>query len=157
MLSLILATKSDVPKGFSRSTLIVVPLSVLSNWEKQIEDHVKPNALSYCVYYGTGRNMDAEALREYDVVITTYQTVVGEHSGAPSGKSEVPSKKKQRVQQSLFEVKWKVRIGLVSVLGPSELLSPNSESFWMKPIVFVTQRPRWLRPFVDWRPSVAGL
>ena len=54
--------------------------------------------------------MDAEALREYDVVITTYQTVVGEHSGASSGKSEVPSKKKQRVQQSLFEVKWKVRL-----------------------------------------------
>ena len=123
MLSLILATKSDVPKGFSRSTLIVVPLSVLSNWEKQIEDHVKPNALSYCVYYGTGRNMDAEALREYDVVITTYQTVVGEHSGAPSGKSEAPSRKKQRVQQSLFEVKWKVRLRVDSMHHLSQSLS----------------------------------
>lgn len=117
MLALILATKSDVPKGFSRSTLIVAPLSVLSNWEKQIEDHVQPNSLSYCVYYGTGRNLDAEALREYDVVITTYQTVTGEFSGAASGKgvSEGPSKKKQRVQQSLFETKWKVCVSLGSV------------------------------------------
>ncbi|KAI0074381.1 hypothetical protein K474DRAFT_1626028 [Panus rudis PR-1116 ss-1] len=106
MLALILATKSDVPTDFARTTLIVVPLSILSNWEKQIEDHVKPGALTYCVYYGSGRNLSAAELKKYDVVITTYQTVVGEH--APSSRGEDgPSKKKQKTQNSLFGVKWK--------------------------------------------------
>ncbi|CAL1707747.1 unnamed protein product [Somion occarium] len=108
MLSLILATKADVPKVFSRCSLIVVPLSVLSNWEKQIEDHVQPNALTYCVYYGTGRNLTDKELQQYDVVITTYQTVVGEHApGVGKGNGEGPSKKKQKVQRTLFDMKWK--------------------------------------------------
>jgi SWI/SNF-related matrix-associated actin-dependent regulator of chromatin subfamily A3 len=48
----------------------VVPLSVLSNWESQIKEHVKPTALKYCVYYGTGRSMSAQQLEKYDVVVS---------------------------------------------------------------------------------------
>jgi SWI/SNF-related matrix-associated actin-dependent regulator of chromatin subfamily A3 len=91
MLSLILATKADVPPDFSKTTLIgksrflfsrsqqppiilsVVPLSVMSNWEKQIEEHCVRGVLSSCVYYGATRSMSPQELMEYDVVITTYQ------------------------------------------------------------------------------------
>ncbi|EEB87395.1 hypothetical protein MPER_15262, partial [Moniliophthora perniciosa FA553] len=67
MWTLILATKKDVPTGFSNSTLVVVPLSVLSNWEKQIQDHCKENSLSYCTYYGASRDkLDATSLTSYD-------------------------------------------------------------------------------------------
>lgn len=105
MLALILATKTDVPVDHSRTTLIVVPLSVLSNWEKQIEDHVKHGALTHCVYYGAGRNMSPEQLKKYDVVITTYQIVAKEHG--ESGASG-PSQKKQKTERALFDVRWKV-------------------------------------------------
>ncbi|KAI0702988.1 SNF2 family N-terminal domain-containing protein [Cerioporus squamosus] len=107
MLALILATKSDIPLDQSNSTLIVVPLSVMSNWEKQIEDHVKPGALSYCVYYGKNRDLTPTELKRYDVVITTYQTVTGEHNLSAAGTSGPPATKKQKVDKGLFDVAWK--------------------------------------------------
>ena len=51
----------------------VVPLSVMSNWEKQIEEHCVRGVLSSCVYYGATRFMSPQELMKYDVVITTYQ------------------------------------------------------------------------------------
>ncbi|KAJ7045638.1 SNF2 family N-terminal domain-containing protein [Mycena alexandri] len=104
MLALILATKADVPKDFSNSTLIVAPLSVLSNWEKQIDDHCVPGSLKYYTYYGTKRDISPKELRKFDVVITTYQTVAGEHDDKGSA---APSKKKKKVEQSLFDIQWK--------------------------------------------------
>ncbi|KAL1942554.1 hypothetical protein VTO73DRAFT_6156 [Trametes versicolor] len=107
MIALVLATKSDTPLDHSHSTLIVVPLSVMSNWEKQIEDHVKPNTLSYCVYYGKNRSLTPAELKRYDVVITTYQTVALEHDLGASSKGGAPAAKKQKVDNALFDVAWK--------------------------------------------------
>jgi SWI/SNF-related matrix-associated actin-dependent regulator of chromatin subfamily A3 len=83
----------------------VAPLSVLSNWEKQVEDHCVSGSLSVCMYYGTTRSMGADALRKFDVVITTYQTVAGEHFDTSVG---APNKKKKRIERTLFDVEWKV-------------------------------------------------
>ncbi|KAF8200953.1 SNF2 family N-terminal domain-containing protein [Pholiota molesta] len=106
MIALILATKNEVDSGFSNSTLIVSPLSVLSNWEKQILDHCIPGTLKTCIYYGPKKGLSALELRKYDVVITTYQTVVGEHDGSPTGSLE-PSQKKKKGLKALFEIPWK--------------------------------------------------
>ncbi|KAJ7924933.1 SNF2 family N-terminal domain-containing protein [Mycena leptocephala] len=103
MLALILATKADVSREFSNCTLIVAPLSVLSNWEKQIEDHCVPGSLTSYVYYGTKRDINPKELQRYDVVITTYQTVAGEYDD----KDSAPSKKKKKTEKSLFDVQWK--------------------------------------------------
>ncbi|KAL0578764.1 hypothetical protein V5O48_003262 [Marasmius crinis-equi] len=104
MLALILETKQDVPSDFSKSTLVVVPLSVLSNWEKQVEDHCAPNALSYCTYYGSSRDkLSANELKKYDVVFTTYQTVTSEHD-AEDGRAT----KKKKIDRTLFDMRWKV-------------------------------------------------
>ncbi|KIJ68013.1 hypothetical protein HYDPIDRAFT_107592 [Hydnomerulius pinastri MD-312] len=110
MLALILATKKDVPVDHSKSTLIVVPLSVMSNWEKQIDEHCVRGALSVCVYYGSTRNMTPQQLMEHDVVITTYQTVAGEADPSNAVKDDDedgPPKKKKKKTKGLFDVKWK--------------------------------------------------
>jgi SWI/SNF-related matrix-associated actin-dependent regulator of chromatin subfamily A3 len=86
--------------------LPVVPLSVISNWEKQIEEHCVRGAISCCTYYGATRDMTTQQLSQYDVVITTYQTVTGEYD--VSATTVGPSKKKKRVERALFDVKWKV-------------------------------------------------
>lgn len=122
MLALILATKHDVPRDFSNATLIgihqfdmikrnvmlifskVAPLSVLSNWEKQVYDHCTEGSLSVCVYYNTTRSLSAEEVAKYDVVITTYHTVVSEF--AETAKEQ--GRKKRKVERSLFDVSWKV-------------------------------------------------
>ncbi|KAE9411346.1 hypothetical protein BT96DRAFT_952431 [Gymnopus androsaceus JB14] len=104
MLSLIIATKNDVPKNYSNATLVVIPLSVLSNWETQIQDHCDENTLSYCSYYGASRaQLGAQELAAYDVVFTTYQTVAGEHDNP----KDQTAKKKKKTEKALFEVKWK--------------------------------------------------
>ncbi|KAG5635503.1 hypothetical protein H0H81_011022 [Sphagnurus paluster] len=105
MLALILATKNDIPQDFSNSTLIVAPLSVLSNWEKQVIDHCTAGSLSMCTYYNTTRSTSASELAKFDVVITTYQTVAGEH---PDGARDGPVKKKKKTERSLFDMQWKV-------------------------------------------------
>ena len=79
----------------------VAPLSVLSNWEKQLVDHCIPGTLTSCVYYGANRGLSA------DVVITTYQTVAGEFDDG-SG-TNVPARKKKKIEKVLFDVPWKVR------------------------------------------------
>ncbi|KAJ7072219.1 SNF2 family N-terminal domain-containing protein [Mycena amicta] len=105
MLALILATKKDILKDFSNSTLVVAPLSVLSNWEKQIEDHCVLGALSFYVYYGPKRDITAAELQRYDVVITTYQVIASEHDEQAGGGHA--KKKKKKIQSALFEIKWK--------------------------------------------------
>ncbi|RAL66145.1 hypothetical protein DID88_005817 [Monilinia fructigena] len=61
-----------------KTTLLVAPLSVVSNWEDQIKAHVKPGALKYYIYHGANRIKDVKKLSEYDVVITTYGSVASE-------------------------------------------------------------------------------
>jgi SWI/SNF-related matrix-associated actin-dependent regulator of chromatin subfamily A3 len=91
----------------------VVSLSVMSNWEQQIQEHCVPGIISFCVYYGTSRSLSPQELQKYDVVITTYQTVAGENVISGDG-----SKKKKKVENSLFQVQWKVSIHLVFVRPP---------------------------------------
>ncbi|XP_076604419.1 helicase-like transcription factor isoform X2 [Chaetodon auriga] len=60
----------------ARTTLIISPLSVLSNWLEQFEQHVHANVkLNVYLYYGSDRNRNKEFLSSQDVVITTYNVL----------------------------------------------------------------------------------
>jgi SWI/SNF-related matrix-associated actin-dependent regulator of chromatin subfamily A3 len=167
MLALILATKTDKPADFSKSTLIgerlflchysssysmtyhmtVVPLSVMSNWEQQIQEHCVPGTLSSCTYYGTNRSMSPQELMEYDVVITTYQTVAGEHLDAASV-SGPSKKKKKKIERSLFDIQWKVRSPFFS--PPYSYSHPRvRELSSMRDITFEIRRRRWPKQYAD--------
>ncbi|ORY32870.1 SNF2 family N-terminal domain-domain-containing protein [Naematelia encephala] len=109
-LALILATKGEkIQQGNSKATLIVCPLSVLSNWEKQIRDHVTPGQLTYYVYHGASRGVTPASLSSYDVVITTYQMVAADGAGViPATKaSPAKSKKVKTGKGPLLAIKWK--------------------------------------------------
>lgn len=83
-----------------------MPLSVLSNWQTQIDEHCVPGALTYITYYGTNRNLGAEELGKYDVVLTTYQTVVSDHNGGSKVAVEGSSKRK-KTESTLMNIPWK--------------------------------------------------
>lgn len=57
--------------------------------------------------------MDAEDLVKYDVIITTYQVVAGEHLNVMTSQGN----KRKKMVQNLFAVKWKV-----SLVNPIQLL-----------------------------------
>ena len=103
-------------KTNSRATLIVCPLSTVSNWEDQFREHWKGDVtvvggcgstpkdtimrsgnsncapLRVYVYHGNSRKPDPLFLADFDAVITTYATLASEYSkqtrSTDSGKCE---------------------------------------------------------------------
>ncbi|KAM0280624.1 hypothetical protein ACHAQH_003931 [Verticillium albo-atrum] len=62
-----------------RTTLIIAPLSLVRQWEEEIKDKLMPeHQLSICVFHESNRPQ-ATKLMQYDVVLTTYQTLCSEH------------------------------------------------------------------------------
>ncbi|KAF0472323.1 SNF2 family helicase [Gigaspora margarita] len=88
-----ITTPSPTSSDYSKTTLIVSPLSILGNWVDQINAHVKPGVLSYYVFHGPNRISDPSFLSNHDVVITTYQVLAS---------SNIKDKRR-----GLFAIKWR--------------------------------------------------
>ena len=88
----------------SKSTLIVAPVGVMSNWSGQIAHHVQPDsALRVLTYHGSGKKpMDAQDFGAYDVVITTYGALASEYY--PRGTKNPPSVPRPK---GLFSMNWR--------------------------------------------------
>lgn len=64
----------------SRATLIICPLSVLSNWIDQFGQHIKSEVrLNFYVYYGPDRIRDPALLSKQDIVLTTYNILTHDY------------------------------------------------------------------------------
>lgn len=74
-------------KRNTRATLLVCPLSTITNWEDQIKQHIKPDTFKYHIYHGSNRIKDSRKLADFDVVITTYGSVSSELSARSKGKA----------------------------------------------------------------------
>lgn len=71
--SLIVANKPTDPK--IKTTLIVAPVALLKQWEREIETRLKPeHQLSVLIYHGAAKkaNIKFKELAQYDIVLTTY-------------------------------------------------------------------------------------
>ncbi|KAA8895373.1 helicase-like protein [Sphaerosporella brunnea] len=64
----------------AKTTLLISPLSTISNWEEQIHAHVQEGTLKYHLYHGNKREADPKVLAEFDLLITTYQVIASEWS-----------------------------------------------------------------------------
>ncbi|KAI0513038.1 hypothetical protein F5B22DRAFT_284236 [Xylaria bambusicola] len=67
--------------GTRKTTLIVVPTALLRQWEREIEDKVKPNhKLKTVIFHGAKkRNLTVARLLSHDIVLTTYGTLAHEY------------------------------------------------------------------------------
>ncbi|KKY25618.1 putative snf2 family helicase [Phaeomoniella chlamydospora] len=85
-------------------TLIVSPLSVMSNWTTQAATHVKEaHALKVLVYHGSGREISSpKDLQGYDIVVTTYNTM-GLDYFPTGGKTPVTNPQKK----GLYSITWR--------------------------------------------------
>ncbi|WEW57280.1 DEAD-like helicase superfamily protein [Emydomyces testavorans] len=64
----------------AKTTLLVSPLSAVGNWVNQIKEHLQEGSISYYVFHGPSRTEDPTELAKYDLVITTYSTVLSDLS-----------------------------------------------------------------------------
>lgn len=63
----------------SKATLIVCPLTIVSNWEDQIKEHWDPSCQpSIYVYHGPSRSSSPQFVASHDIVLTTYATLASE-------------------------------------------------------------------------------
>ncbi|KAI5856704.1 SNF2 family N-terminal domain-containing protein [Durotheca rogersii] len=82
-IALILSNRKPEDKhpGVEKTTLVVAPLALIRQWEAELKEKVtEPHRLKVLVHHGPQRSKRFEDLRRYDVVITTYQILVSEHS-----------------------------------------------------------------------------
>ncbi|KAA8894406.1 SNF2 family N-terminal domain-containing protein [Sphaerosporella brunnea] len=64
-----------------KTTLVVTPVAVLKQWEKEIKKKLKnDHQLSVCIYHCQGKKIKSFAdLAQYDVVLTTFGTIASEY------------------------------------------------------------------------------
>ena len=72
-IALIVAKRETV-----RPTLVVCPVAAVMQWYSEIQKFLGPETLSIHVYHGS-QKISAEKLTQFDVVLTTYQTLENEY------------------------------------------------------------------------------
>ena len=81
-LALILANPAppqrDLRRATATGTLVVVPLSLLDQWEHEIRTRTRPGKLKYLVYHGPEKraSVSKDKMAKYDVVLTTYDELM---------------------------------------------------------------------------------
>ncbi|KAJ4357197.1 uncharacterized protein N0V89_001772 [Didymosphaeria variabile] len=109
-LSLIVANPSENPAR--KTTLIVAPVALMRQWEKEIERHMKPaHQLRVYTYHRNGRKADFSVLREYDIVLTTFNTLAHEQKKIDTRKESEANDRERREPE--FTRKAKDRLGLL--------------------------------------------
>ncbi|OAP57411.1 hypothetical protein AYL99_08149 [Fonsecaea erecta] len=103
MLALIAASpfqhsSSTYDSNCVKGTLIVVPVPLLFVWEKQIQEHFRRGCVRYTIFHGPDRQQSAN-IQDYDIVITTYTTVVSEWKNCRASRSQTDC-------SSLFKTFW---------------------------------------------------
>lgn len=75
--------RRSLSANLDKGTLVVAPLALIKQWEGEIRDRVEDtHALRVCVHHGPQRAKTFKELKKYDVVITTYHTLVSEHGSS---------------------------------------------------------------------------
>ncbi|GAA5997106.1 hypothetical protein JCM5350_005383 [Sporobolomyces pararoseus] len=100
----VLSKPEDPDERFDDMTLIVCPLSVASNWTDQFQQHVGKKRLKWHFYHGEGRSLSKKELREFDVVISTYQTLVGgieEVTPKPQSKAQAAAEEEEGFEEPI--------------------------------------------------------
>ena len=93
------SSKSSSSSSIVTATLIVAPLTLLEQWNKEIKSRTLPGSIRVGVYYDTNKLVLNKAdIHNYDVVITSYGTLVSEAKAFLS----IKSNKTVQTTQSLF-------------------------------------------------------
>ncbi|KAI0267408.1 SNF2 family N-terminal domain-containing protein [Gloeopeniophorella convolvens] len=84
--------KSDIQDGWAAATLVVCPVSLVSQWASEISKMAI--GLSVIEHHGQSRTTNPEALKRAHVVVTSYAIVASEYAAfEPSAKDESKPKK----------------------------------------------------------------
>lgn len=100
------ATDAPVPQNpysKSRCTLIVCPVSVMSNWTDQVSQFVTPGVLSVEIYHGANRHAVLTEVKSgnVDILLVSYNTLAADFDASGQG---VEHKTKKTKRESIFDI-----------------------------------------------------
>ena len=86
-----------------RCTLIVCPVSVLSNWTDQVSTFVAPGVLSIELYHGANRHAILPDVKagNVDILLVSYNTLAADYDATGKGKASV---KKKAKRETIFDI-----------------------------------------------------
>lgn len=97
IIALIMANSTPRTPESSKTTLILAPVGVMSNWRNQIQDHThNESAPRVLIYHGSGKKEKAN-LADYDVVISSYGALA----------MEFKKDAKEPPANGIFSVHWR--------------------------------------------------
>jgi SNF2 family DNA or RNA helicase len=103
-ISLLLTNTPPADESGNRTpwgTLIVTPLSLVSQWEQELSDRIaEPYRPKVCIHHGPSRTKNPYDLVKYDVVLTTYSILVQEYP------KHLKEQNVRRKKGALFKLKW---------------------------------------------------
>ena len=111
IISLLVADPKDsniTPVPFpeeASGTLIVAPVSLISNWTNQIQAHLLSSTLSVTVLHNSKKQDANVDLSAFDVVITSYSTLVSAYK--KEGFDENAGKKVAKTTRGVFGRLWR--------------------------------------------------
>ncbi|CAD6196171.1 unnamed protein product [Caenorhabditis auriculariae] len=104
---------TEKPSTEIKTTLIIVPESLTSQWYEELQKHISRKAnLKVMYYYGLWHHgfMHPQAFNEFDIVITTYETLNREFRYADRTEDTRPIRNKRArisyVPTPLIHIKW---------------------------------------------------
>ncbi|WVO16853.1 hypothetical protein L204_104539 [Cryptococcus depauperatus] len=115
-----LPTAADRKAGFRAGTLIVAPLAVMEQWATECKTKTQPGRLKITTHHGASRTKSGRVLENFDIVITTFQTLASEFGIWDSNRgqnrpdedsdSDIPigrrTTRKKISMDALFQTKW---------------------------------------------------
>ncbi|KAF2788518.1 hypothetical protein K505DRAFT_255343 [Melanomma pulvis-pyrius CBS 109.77] len=120
-LALILARPSN--DLACKTTLIIAPVALMKQWEKELQRHIKSShRLEVFIYHGHRKNADFNKLRKYDVVLTTFGTLGYEMRSIEMRKDAELTQREQRDPTFVRE-------------GKDKLALIGSECMWYRVII----------------------
>jgi SNF2 family DNA or RNA helicase len=121
-------------KPYGKPTLIVVPKTLMQQWRHEIVQHFPPRTFSLLIL-SEAQNTDVEAeqiLRKYNVVLTTYPTVVSAYKNTLMGAT-------RRTNYSmLYKVTWE------RVIADEGHLFSNSDTCRFAAMCALPAHHRWI-------------
>ena len=92
------------PYSKNRCTLIVCPVSVMSNWTDQASQFIAPGVLSMEIYHGANRHSVLPEVKsgKVDILLVSYNTLAADYDVSGQGAESQTKKKAKR--ESIFDI-----------------------------------------------------
>ena len=100
------AVAKSRPSAVRLRTLVVLPASLLGQWQKEIKSKLAPNCFKIHVYHEQNRRKFAYNMEDNDIVFTTYEIVAREVPVLDKDEPPVSHHASSHNDSPLTKIKW---------------------------------------------------